>query len=76
MELTDKVLTIPNIMSGIRLALAPVIGVMTVKGLFLPSLCSAVYRFSSLLAFAFASILDFADGYVARTSTSEADWER
>lgn len=39
-ELTNKIWTIPNIMSGIRLALAPVIGIMTVKGLFLPSLCS------------------------------------
>ena len=66
MELTDRVFTIPNIMSGIRLALAPVIGVMTVKGLFIPSLCSSIPRFLLLLAFAFASILDFADGYVAR----------
>ena len=46
--------------------MAPVIGVMTVKGLFIPSLCSSIPRFLLLLAFAFASILDFADGYVAR----------
>ena len=65
-ELTDRVLTIPNIMSGIRLVLAPVIGVMTVKGLFLPSLCSSFSYSPSHVAFAFASILDFADGYVAR----------
>lgn len=40
MELTDRVLTVPNIMSGIRFLLAPTIGYMTVKGLFMPGLVS------------------------------------
>ena len=40
MELQDKIFTIPNILSGIRFVLAPVIGYMTIKGLFLPSLYS------------------------------------
>ena len=39
-ELTDRVLTVPNIMSGIRFLLAPAIGYMTVKGLFMPGLVS------------------------------------
>ncbi|OAO15094.1 Cardiolipin synthase [Blastocystis sp. ATCC 50177/Nand II] len=43
-------------MSGIRFLLAPAIGYMTVKGLFMPG----------LVTFAFASVLDFCDGYVAR----------
>ena len=41
-KLTNRICTIPNIMSGIRLVLAPVIGVLTIKGFFLPSLCSIV----------------------------------
>ena len=40
-ELTDRILTIPNIMSGIRFILAPAIGYMAVKGLFLPGLYSS-----------------------------------
>ena len=39
-ELSDRVLTVPNIMSGIRCLLAPAIGYMTVKGFFVPALTS------------------------------------
>ena len=40
-ELTDRILTVPNILSGIRFVLAPAIGYMAIKGLFLPGLYSS-----------------------------------
>ena len=54
-------------MSGIRFLLAPTIGYMTLKGLFMPSLASLFGSRDWRVAFAFASLLDFCDGYVART---------
>ena len=65
--LQDKIFTIPKILSGIRFVLAPVIGYMTIKGLFLPSLYSIDNRMNVYwIACAFAGALDCVDGYIAR----------
>ena len=43
---STKILTVPNVMSGIRFLLAPVVGYLTIKGLFLPSLYSLPFFLS------------------------------
>lgn len=59
-EISDKVLTLPNVISFVRLLMVPVFFVLLLNG----------YRFESLAFFILASITDFVDGQVARRTNS------
>ncbi|MBR2790823.1 MAG: CDP-alcohol phosphatidyltransferase family protein, partial [Eggerthellaceae bacterium] len=55
-EPSDRILTVPNIISFLRLCLIPVFLVLLVKD----------HNVAATLVFAFASLTDCVDGYIAR----------
>lgn len=59
-EVSDKVLTIPNVISFIRLCMAPVFFVFLLNG----------QDFEAAILFAVAAATDFLDGLIARTTHS------